>query len=1038
MKIKLLVCLLVSLLAVSAFALPRQDDRRAANTISEQVDNNTFVDANRILMFVTNHGNFGRDLSGVFGYDYGTWFPFAGTDLIELGGVESQWSPLYAAGLWVGGIDAATGDTVLAVSEYASEYVPGPMAGGTFSPDVPEYRVYKLYRDSLEANPNQDYLDWPVDQGAPVVRDSLGDIVMDINGLPTPDMIGDQMLWSVFNDANPDQHIGQTDGGETDPIGIEVKQTIFAFNREGSLGNMVFFRLRIYNKGARTLNNTYFSLWADPDVGDAGDDFVGCDTLIDLGFAYNETDFDAQYAPTGVPCLGFDFFQGPLVETGDPNDEAFMWGDTIQGYVNLGMVSFNKYINGTDPDNFEETYRYMNGLDGKTGNPYIYNGDTLLYQKSGDPVAGTGDLDDASADRRFMQSTGPVTFAPGDSTEIIAAIIVGQGNSATNSVQVMKLLDEFAQKLYPEFDPPSPPAAPNVEVGEMQNQIVLTWDDTSEVSPGDYAFEGYSVWQGESRSGPWTLLETYDLDNDRGALVDTVRDNESGLDLPVVRRVGRNSGLAYHYRVTRDALRNEALRDLTEYYFRVTAFSYDSILAADGSYIPNGDRFLESATPVTVVPQSPEAGINPQISGYDTLDVTHTSAGPVLSDGEVLPIVVDNRLLDGHTYRVVFFEDGSGGYEWNLEDVTADSIVFEAKTNQSGDDDYFAYQGFLVKVLGPPVALKGFSYSAINPNDARPFTGVNWGGSGFFGGIGVFDEFFGSDLTPADARVVEIRFVGAGNGQNAYLYDRSNGYAYEGFFPQEFEVWDVTPGTTPRQVNFSFVENDFALPHTQRDSLWNPWINLDSSYVDSVGDTVKVYDGLGGREYFQIMTSDYSATPLANYAVNAWFTGGSGNTMDVMYGGWMHQRGSSSQADDVPDSGDVFTMEPNFINLPEDTFMFVASAPVLTSTEDDLDQIKPVPNPFYLFGEYDAGPGNKVIKFHHMPGKATISIYNLAGERVRTIDHESGPIASWDALTDQGLPVASGIYIYVVDAPGFGQKIGKMAVFTEQEVLQIY
>jgi hypothetical protein len=79
-----------------------------------------------------------------------------------------------------------------------------------------------------------------------------------------------------------------------------------------------------------------------------------------------------------------------------------------------------------------------------------------------------------------------------------------------------------------------------------------------------------------------------------------------------------------------------------------------------------------------------------------------------------------------------------------------------------------------------------------------------------------------------------------------------------------------------------------------------------------------------------------------------------------------------------------------------------------------------------------------VIKFHHMPAQATISIYNLAGERVRTIDHESGAIAEWNALTDQGLPVASGIYIYVVDAPGFGQKIGKMAVFTEQEVLQIY
>ena len=75
-----------------------------------------------------------------------------------------------------------------------------------------------------------------------------------------------------------------------------------------------------------------------------------------------------------------------------------------------------------------------------------------------------------------------------------------------------------------------------------------------------------------------------------------------------------------------------------------------------------------------------------------------------------------------------------------------------------------------------------------------------------------------------------------------------------------------------------------------------------------------------------------------------------------------------------------------------------------------------------------------------MPTKCTITIYNLSGELVRTIEkNDAGTSeAPWDILTENGLPVASGIYIYVVDAPGFGQKIGKMAVFTEAEVLKIY
>ncbi len=130
------------------------------------IDRTSFIDANKILMFVTNFGNFGRDLDAVFGNDYGTYYPYIGTEYIE-GGVLIA-SPLYAAGLWMGAIDSATGEIRVVVSEYSSEYVPGPMAGGTFQPDNPDFRVYKLYLDSLECNPNPDYLNWPIDQGAPV------------------------------------------------------------------------------------------------------------------------------------------------------------------------------------------------------------------------------------------------------------------------------------------------------------------------------------------------------------------------------------------------------------------------------------------------------------------------------------------------------------------------------------------------------------------------------------------------------------------------------------------------------------------------------------------------------------------------------------------------------------------------------------------------------------------------------------------------------------------------------------------------------
>ena len=406
MRTKILAILLVALFAVSVAATPRVS-KYSTPSMSATIDNSTFINANKILMFVTNHGNFGRDLSGVFGHDYGTYFPNSDSATIASG--ADIRSPLYASGLWVGGQTGSPQQTRIALSEYSSEFVPGPMANNTFQTDRPEFRVYKLDKlGAVAVEQSDDYLNWPADQGAPV--DTLG----------LPAFVGDQFLWSVFNDADPSAH--DNDAGSTAPLGIEVKQSVFAFNREDALGNVVFVRLRIYNKGTNVINNCYFSVWADPDLGGSGDDLVGCDTNLSIGYCYNATNNDADYGKT-PPCIGYDFFQGPLVP-GTAADTGYMWDkiDTtywqclsgtpgacsdseevtindaydfthtkpgrgvFPGMKNLGMVSFNKYINGTDPNNSGETYNYMQGLLAN-GDPYTYNGNVNLYYGSGNPAA---------------------------------------------------------------------------------------------------------------------------------------------------------------------------------------------------------------------------------------------------------------------------------------------------------------------------------------------------------------------------------------------------------------------------------------------------------------------------------------------------------------------------------------------------------------------------------------------------------------------------------------------------------------------------
>jgi len=696
-----------------------------------------------------------------FGNDYGTYFPYTTEEAISSG--ADVRSPYYAGGLWIGAVDSATGDTLTTISEYSSEYVPGPMSGGTFMTDVPEFRVYKLYKDSLADNPNQDYLDWPVDQGAPV--DDQGN----------PDMIGDQMCWSVFNDADPDMHTNMS----TAPLGLEVKQLAFAFNREDPLGNVVFLRYRIYNKGNKVLNDCFFSIWSDPDLGTAGDDLVGCDTLLDLGYTYN-ADNDDQYYGSTPPAIGIDFFQGPLIPS--PGDTAKMWGQLWPDYTNMGLYSFNKYINGTDPDDYAETYAYMKGLRAKATGfpPYVYEGDTLRFMFSGDPVLGTGDLDIAPDDRRHMQTTGPLDFHPGDSTEILCALVVGQGGDRKSSISVLKYYDIFAQLAYDaDFVLPAPPANPVVTTAELDGELTLTWTDISEVSSGEYPFEGYTVYQGPSASGPWTRIANYDVVNGEAQITDLVLDPLTGALETRAVKFGSDSGIRRYFVVDQDYLTGLPLYNLSTYYFRVEAYSYDPLALPKTITSANQE-------PIIIAPQRPIADeeYNEEVGGM--VDVTHTAGA---SQGVVSVEIIDPSILTGHEYSVTFHEfppdtsivwiedidvfshdstttdtcdmvyqgdtlwvavlcdttiiDSTHDYShwdttisvdiyWNLNDVTAGTTVLTEQTNQTGDDDYRVVDGFLVRVSGPPpdALFTGFQCvaNANGPIDPPESAAAPWEG----------------------------------------------------------------------------------------------------------------------------------------------------------------------------------------------------------------------------------------------------------------------------------------------------------------------
>jgi hypothetical protein len=339
-------------------------------------------------------------------------------------------------------------------------------------------------------------------------------------------LYGDYTMWWVFNDKG---NIHTESNG--DPIGMEIRAQAFAFATNDEINNMTFYNYEMINRSTQRLQNTYFAVFVDADLGCSNDDYAGCDVSRGVGYTYNGDNFDETSAGcikalgSNPPAIGVDFFEGPyqdndgldnplttdvalaIAQKGIPyKGLGIGYGDGIIDNERLGMKRFTFFNRADlaiaamqDPSVAVQYYNYMKGIwiDGSNfvwgGNGHQSTGGTIptdyCFPADSDPLfwatkgipatpANWSEItqNNQPADRRFVQAAGPFTLEPGALNNITVGVVYARDFTGDNWTSVEKMLkaDDKAQALFDNcFKLFEGPWAPELTIQELDKELIL-------------------------------------------------------------------------------------------------------------------------------------------------------------------------------------------------------------------------------------------------------------------------------------------------------------------------------------------------------------------------------------------------------------------------------------------------------------------------------------------------------------------------------------------------------------------------------------
>lgn len=603
---------------------------------------------------------------------------------------------VFAGAIWLGGIDDA-GILRTAGQTYRQrgiDYWPGSIDTTSLSATITSedcalydkhYKVNNseiaLFRQNGGSVPSS-IANWPGNPIKPYQSKSQAPFIdFDANGVYNPvsaqannsdypNIIGDQAIWWVFNDVG-NAHTAYS--GQ--PIGMEIQVLAFAFNTTNEINDMTFYRYRLINRGSNTLLNAYMAQWADPDLGNGADDYVGVDVGRSFGYCINGDDDDETDSGYGLnpPGVGIDFFEGPFSDFKDgvdnDRDGVIDEVDSLpNGTIQTERIALSKFFyfnNETsgpkiDPVTDVELYNYLTGK-WKDGTTLTYGGDgydqastdfaDFSFPRDTDPQ-GRAFWSECSEnnipnDRRFLESAGPFTLIPGAVNSITVGVVFANNNSKSAScpdgvIPELLLADDKAQALFDNnFQLADGPPTPSLRIVELDRKLIINIENASLTEKYDkieldaglvknrYKFQGYQLYQTISEDISITeidvkskaaLIYQGDLEDNVGTIINKTFDPILQNLQASIKVIGSNNGISHSIEVTKDAFNsNNKISNNKQYYFLLVAYAYSD---SAKSVIPGkeyGDQYLSGRKNINIytgIPRLP----NPRFGGSNVSD----------------------------------------------------------------------------------------------------------------------------------------------------------------------------------------------------------------------------------------------------------------------------------------------------------------------------------------------------------------------------------------------------------------------------------